>query len=226
MALAAARAGADRRVVLAERQTAGRGRGGRAWQAPAGNLNFSAVLRPPAGMPGGAWSLVAGVALIDALRGAVPPAVAADLRLKWPNDVLLRGAKLAGILVDAALGPGGAEWLVIGIGANLVAAPALPDRPTAALADLGVTLAPAALAQAIAEALDRWAATPWPETRAAWLDRAHPPGTPLAVHDGDRMIRGAFAGLAEDGALLLEGGVRVVTGDVVLAGAAAAGVGG
>lgn len=180
MALAAARAGADRLVVLADRQTAGRGRGGRAWQAPAGNLNFSAVLRPPPEVPAGAWSLAAGVALIDALRASVPATLAAELCLKWPNDVLLRGAKLAGILVDAALSPGGAaEWLVIGIGANLVAAPTLPDRPTAALAELGISLPPRPLAEAITEALDKWAAAPWPAIRAAWLARAHPPGTPL-----------------------------------------------
>jgi BirA family biotin operon repressor/biotin-[acetyl-CoA-carboxylase] ligase len=214
--IAAAQNGAPESAILAERQTAGRGRGGRAWQAPAGNLNLSILLRPgPVPLQAAAWSLLAGVAVFDAVAGQG----ARDLQLKWPNDLMLGGAKLAGVLIDSALTTCGLiDWLVIGIGANISAAPDLPDRPTTCLADHGIATAPATLARGIISAIDHWRARGTAATRAAWLARAHPPGTVLRVHHGSEMIEGRFAGLADDGSLMLQNGPAFASGDVFLVG--------
>jgi BirA family biotin operon repressor/biotin-[acetyl-CoA-carboxylase] ligase len=129
-AIAAARAGDPGRLaILAATQTAGRGSRGRGWLSPAGNLNLSVLLRPDASVPPGLYALLAGVALHEALS-----AYAAGLMLKWPNDLLLGGAKLGGILIDASFAAAGVpDWVVIGIGANLAVAPHIAGRETAAL---------------------------------------------------------------------------------------------
>jgi BirA family biotin operon repressor/biotin-[acetyl-CoA-carboxylase] ligase len=105
-------------AILAARQTAARGSRGRAWTAPEGNLNLSILLRPsiPAANSG-IFPLTAGLAAAEAVNAFLPPGVA--ITLKWPNDLILAGHKLGGILIDAA--PNGAklDWLVIGIGVNL-----------------------------------------------------------------------------------------------------------
>jgi Biotin/lipoate A/B protein ligase family len=133
--LARARLGApDGLSILAEAQSAGRGSRGRAWSSPVGNLYLSVLQRParttasPADVIGG-WSLLSGLALLEALEDC--GAEEAQLSLKWPNDILSRGAKLAGVLVEGAIGTT-VDWLVIGFGANLAVAPELPGRETAA----------------------------------------------------------------------------------------------
>ena len=185
-------------AVLALRQTRGRGSHGRRWRAPAGNLNLSVLLRPTHQCP---WSLLAGVAVHQAIAGLLP--FPAPLTLKWPNDLLLNGGKLAGVLVES-----GAGWLVIGIGLNLREAPSLPDRSTAALSDL---IAPPPVRQAaevILASLRFWLdieqAEGFAPIRDAWLTAAHPYGTHLRVDQGGTLIEGAFAGLSDNGALLLE----------------------
>ena len=139
-------------ALLAHRQTAGRGSRGRAWTSPAGNLALSVLLRPtgPASHAG-QWALLAAVALGDALRLHAPDAA---LSLKWPNDVLLDGRKLGGILIDGAAAPnGGLLWLVIGFGANLGAAPEVADRVAAGL---GSAATPAQVAATLLDRLDHW----------------------------------------------------------------------
>jgi BirA family biotin operon repressor/biotin-[acetyl-CoA-carboxylase] ligase len=223
-AIAAATAGAPGRLaVLAARQVAGRGREGRVWRAPEGNLNFSAMLRPPPAAPVPAhWSLMAGVAVHDAVASFL--ASPAKLMLKWPNDLLFGGAKLAGVLIDSALTPDGMlDWVVIGIGVNLAEAPALPDRLTACLADAGIEVAPAALADRVMALLDRWGAQDLAAIRAAWLARAHPAGTPLRVQQGGQVIEGVFDGLTPDGRLILNGQPLAAFGDVFLEAPDAAG---
>lgn len=201
-------------AVLARRQTAGRGRSGRSWDSPAGNLYLSALLRPsgtPArDLPG--WSLLAGVALADALAPLLPDPT--RLSLRWPNDLLLDGrAKCAGVLVDAADdGAGGVAWIVVGFGANLASAPDLPDgRPTAAL---GVALAPEAVAARVLDSLDRWRRTRlldgFAPVRAAWTARGPALGTTIAVRGPRGLpVAGRYDGLSEDGRLLLATGGRV-----------------
>jgi BirA family transcriptional regulator, biotin operon repressor / biotin---[acetyl-CoA-carboxylase] ligase len=162
------------------------------------------------------------VALHEALSAVAP---AAPLMLKWPNDVLLRGRKLAGILVESGT-PGGESdaWLSIGFGANLRAAPELPDGRAACLADEGVAVDPVEVAERLLAALSRWqdrcATEGFGVVRDAWLSVAHPAGTGLTacLPDGSA-VSGLFAGLDEDGALLLAAHGRthrVDTGQVLL----------
>jgi BirA family biotin operon repressor/biotin-[acetyl-CoA-carboxylase] ligase len=211
-AMQAAGAGDPGRLaILAYRQTAGRGRSGRAWAAPPGNLNLSVLLRPagPAA-DAGRFALLSGLALHHALAPYT-----AGLMLKWPNDLLLHGAKLGGILIDSQVGPHGAlDWLVIGFGANLATAPHVPGRNTACLPS---PADPSQVAAQLLAALDAHAGMDMPAIAAAWTARAHKPGTWLDVHTPRNRVSGKFAGLSADGALLLEGGGRpVACGEVFL----------
>ena len=114
-------------VVLARAQTAGRGRHGRIWSSPAGNLYVSVLLRPGRGLgETSALSLVSGLALADAL--AELGADGSRLKLKWPNDVLIDGAKVAGLLLESGGAGSTAAWVVVGSGVNLVSAPAADCR--------------------------------------------------------------------------------------------------
>ena len=210
-AISAARAGDPGRLaILAARQTAGRGRGGRAWVAPEGNLNFSVLLRPANSAPApGRWALMAGIALHDALS-----AHASGLTLKWPNDVLLHGVKLAGILIDTEVVAGAVAWIVIGMGANLRAAPHLPDREAA---HLPLPAPPARqVAAAVLRRLESLLDASDVALREAWLDRAHALGTMMEVQLPQRRLTGAFAGLTDAGELLLVGHpMPINSGEVV-----------
>ena len=210
-------------AILARRQTRARGSRGRSWsEPPVGNLALSVLLRPAGDLPAsGVWPLIAGLALHQALACGHAQG---HLSLKWPNDVMLDGRKLAGILIERGLG-GGHDWLVVGFGANLAAAPELPDRVAACLAELGPPPTPDEVAPRLLAALDHWmrlwAAEGLPAIRTAWLDRAHPIGAALAVRVGGAQTAGTFAGLDEDGALLLrhDAGVhRIDTGEILLSG--------
>jgi len=184
--------------LIADRQTAGRGRAGRQWSDGHGNFMGSTVAQLRAGdPPAPTLSLVAGVALHRAL-GQIP-----GLQLKWPNDLLVDGAKLAGILLERH-----GDAVVVGLGVNLAQAPELPDRPTVSLAALGHDITRDDFANTLAaewgNALAQWHGQGWAALRDEWLTRAHPRGTLLQVHDRDQgLIIGAFAGLNPDGAALL-----------------------
>ena len=213
-------------AVLAEAQTAGRGSRGRQWLAPPGNLNLSVLLRPslPAA-EAGVFSLLAGLAVAEALEAFLPPTNAPTL--KWPNDVLLGGAKLAGILIDAAPGAKSLDWLVIGIGVNLLHAPNVAGRATTTLATHGRAITAADAATAIIASLAAWLeilgeSGPAP-ILAAWLARAHKLGTPLTVRTAQSTVTGAFAGLSPTGELLLAQPnhiARINTGEILLGAAA------
>lgn len=200
-------------AVLAARQTHGRGSRGRDWQTLPGNLALSVLLRPSHAEVGH-WALLAAVALADVLA-PVP------IRLKWPNDVMLNGRKLGGVLVDAAWTPGGGlAWLVIGFGANLQAAPDLPDVAVVPGAFDARTVAHQVLAR-----LDYWIASLAQDgsgpVRQAWLNHGPALGDLLRLTLGRDQIAGTFAGLADNGALLLQSGGKVhafATGQVLQAG--------
>jgi BirA family biotin operon repressor/biotin-[acetyl-CoA-carboxylase] ligase len=217
--------------LLADRQTAGRGRSGRAWASAPGNLFASLMIEtacPVARV--GQLSLVAGVAAIDAIRRAGPlRPETARLRLKWPNDVLVGSAKVGGILVESsARVPDGDRVAVIGVGLNLAAVPAGLGPGATHLAAHGLTLSPPDALCFLAETMDHWLKT-WNESagfadvRAGWLERAGPVGEPLSVHGPEGPVAGRFAGLDDEGALriaLAEGGERRFSyGDVTLPGA-------
>ena len=207
-------------AVLAHSQTKGRGSRGRHWNSPSGNCYLSVLLRPGGRLTQvGIWPLVASLAVADALRPLLPDP--SRLSLKWPNDVLLGGNKICGILLDLAADPdGGLRWLVIGCGINLATAPALADRSAACLRDEGVDSPPPEdFARSLLAALGHRHDRPPAEVQAAWLARAHPIGTNLYVRYAGQDLAGAFAGLSPDGHLLLrtDAGPRTISsGDVLL----------
>ncbi|MFC0203883.1 biotin--[acetyl-CoA-carboxylase] ligase [Novosphingobium soli] len=203
--------------LVADRQTAGRGRLGRVWNDGAGNFMGSTVVRPGTGDPAPATlALLAGLAVHE----AIGELGVRDLRLKWPNDLLREGAKVAGILLEMIGGV-----VIVGIGVNLASAPDVPGRSVAALADHGA--APGrdrfagALAETFARELLRWRSAGLAPLLRRWQSAAHPLGTPLRVlPSGEGEVHGAFAGLAEDGNLRLtleDGSLRTIhAGDVLL----------
>jgi BirA family transcriptional regulator, biotin operon repressor / biotin---[acetyl-CoA-carboxylase] ligase len=197
--LALARSGAQEGLWLrAERQTAGRGRQGRGWTSPPGNLYVSTLVRlRPADPPPATLALTAAVALDEAVRvfGVQPV-------LKWPNDLLVHGAKLSGILLERA-----EDAVVIGFGVNLAHYPTDLDRTAASMAAHGPAPDPQLFAETLAEAFGRWLGR-WREglgaVRDRWLARAHPPGTALTARLADGgSVDGLFEGLERDGALIL-----------------------
>ncbi|RNJ63079.1 MAG: biotin--[acetyl-CoA-carboxylase] ligase [Porphyrobacter sp. IPPAS B-1204] len=205
--------------LVARRQTAGRGRQGREWFDGAGNFMGSTVVQmADNGPPPASLSFVAALAVHDAALAVLGEA--APLALKWPNDVLLDGGKLSGILLEMVRG-----HIVVGIGVNLARAPQLDERQTAALADLGVPPALEDFAAFLAAAFDRrleaWRTYGLGPTLQAFLTHSiHAQGSPLTVHDTDgSVLSGSFAGLEEsDGALrlrLADGSERVIrAGDI------------
>jgi BirA family transcriptional regulator, biotin operon repressor / biotin---[acetyl-CoA-carboxylase] ligase len=213
--------------IRAKRQSAGRGRAGRVWVSNPGNLYASLLTTlhcPPTVVH--QVSLLAGVAVFDALSAAAKSEnVLTNLRLKWPNDVLWGGAKLAGILPETVLGADQRLRLVLGIGINLAGHPDLPDRPATDLREHSVDISPESMLRHLDWALQHWLEH-WNEgagfslVRAAWLLRAGPVGEAISVHSGHDRRAGHFRGLDHDGALLLETGdgrvERVTFGDVTL----------
>lgn len=205
---------------MADRQDAGRGRQGRTWFDGKGNFMGSTVVhRLPGDPPGGTIALIAGLAVHEVVSPLVPPPHRAAL--KWPNDVMIGAAKLCGILLE-----GSGDAIIVGIGANLAAAPDLPDRATVSLAAFGP--APdrdafaANLARSFDRELDRWRTFGLAPLVNRWLSAGHPLGTPLAVGEpGETPLTGEFAGLNEQGALQLrlsDGTTRTVhAGEVRLA---------
>lgn len=202
--------------IAAHRQTAGRGRRGRDWQTLQGNLAAS-VLRvtdvPPA--TAATLSLVAGLAAREALQACAP---GVDVSLKWPNDVLAAGAKLAGILLESEpVGTGLA--VVAGIGVNVESAPEGLPYPATSLARLGRHVRAEDLFTALADAwLDYeqlWdRGRGMARVRALWLDHAVGIGSEIAIQVGERTMRGIFETLDDDGRLMLRGdsGVLVPVG--------------
>ena len=214
--------------ISARRQTQGRGRSGRQWASEPGNL-YASLLQTIACPLSVAHqiSLLAGVAVIDAIRAAAGRTRIVGMRLKWPNDILIGDAKCAGILPESIGKADGAEvTIVIGIGINLAWHPTDIDRPATHLNAHGVEVTPDAMLAALAAAVQSWldvwqGGAGFTRVRAAWLERAGPIGEAAEVNTGAERIRGTFLGLAADGALLLRdvhGLQRTITyGDVTLA---------
>jgi BirA family biotin operon repressor/biotin-[acetyl-CoA-carboxylase] ligase len=211
-------------VVVAERQTAGRGRRGRAWISPAGkNLYFSAVLRPelpPHRAP--ELTLVASVALCHAVRRA-----GVDASIKWPNDLVVGGRKVCGILTEMAADPDRVQWVVIGAGVNLnQAAEDLPadlrSRTTSVARERGQPVPRALFAAAalglLEEWLDRHAETGFDAVRDEWRVLSDTLGREVRVELDGREVEGLAEDLDATGALLVRVGdalERVHSGDVV-----------
>lgn len=212
--------------LVADRQSAGRGRAGRAWSDGFGNFMGSTAvnLRGSDPLPQ-TLALVVGLAVLETVSAIAP--TLADLRLKWPNDLLVGEAKLAGILLERQR-----ETVVVGIGVNLAQAPQVPDRATASLRDLGIEISrdqfAADLAARFRDAVDRWHYGEWTLLRQQWISRALPTGTLVSVKDSEHgTIIGAFAGIDDEGVALLrlaDGAVRAIhAGDIDMVGSHASG---
>ncbi|HJU20453.1 MAG TPA: biotin--[acetyl-CoA-carboxylase] ligase [Stellaceae bacterium] len=220
-----ARAGAaDRTIVWALQQSAGRGRRGRPWHSPPGNLYASLILRPEAPPERAAQlGFVAALAVGGAFDALLPGL--AGLSYKWPNDVLLGGRKLCGILLESEMGEGLA-FLVVGIGVNLAAAPPETEFPATSLfAENLPAIAPEVMLTALVGTFEdwmrRWEENGFAPVRAAWRARAAALGQPIRVRLDRITLCGRLVDLDEDGALLLEQAGqcrRIAAGEVFPAG--------
>jgi BirA family biotin operon repressor/biotin-[acetyl-CoA-carboxylase] ligase len=205
--------------LVAERQVAGRGRSGREWFDGAGNFMGSTVVHARFGDPAlHTLALVTGLAVRETVAACLPEPHRAVL--KWPNDVLVGNAKLAGILLESAR-----DSVIVGVGVNLVAAPIVPGRATIALADFTMPPPRDDFARELARQFDlelsRWRDFGLAPMVRRWTAAAHGEGTTLNVDAAGERIAGVFEGLADDGALrlrLADGSLRVIhAGEVTLA---------
>ena len=207
--------------IVAAEQTAGRGRGGRNWSTARGNLAATLLAPMPSGGPGRAATLsfVAGLAVADMLAGIA----GLEVHLKWPNDALVEGRKIAGVLIETDA----TKTVAVGVGVNLLHAPenlegALPATSVAAVTGGAPEFrdAAAALARAWAVWYGRWE-DGFEAVREAWLARAAFLGEEIEARLPRETLRGCFEGIDPDGALRLStkaGSRRIAAADVFPAG--------
>ncbi|HYZ23046.1 MAG TPA: biotin--[acetyl-CoA-carboxylase] ligase [Rhodopila sp.] len=203
-------------VVHADEQTAGRGRLAHTWFSPPGNLYMSIILRT--GLPimrAAELSFVAALTVADTVEALLPRQ--APVLLKWPNDVLVNGGKIAGILLEHV-----EDATILGIGLNVLQAPAnLIYKATTIVANGGIASIDGArdiLLDRLSRHLATWCDQGFAPIRDAWLGRTYPIGAAIRVTVGAHQVAGNFAGLDPDGTLLLEtteGVRRIVAGDVM-----------
>jgi BirA family transcriptional regulator, biotin operon repressor / biotin---[acetyl-CoA-carboxylase] ligase len=206
-------------VVHADEQTAGRGRMAHAWFSPPGNLYVSILLRTgQAASRTAELSFLAALAVADTVDALLPRQTRA--MLKWPNDVLVGGAKIAGILLEQV-----DDATIMGIGLNVLEAPAnVAYKTTTIVANNGIASVDGArdiLLERLGQHLAVWQADGFAPIREQWLGRTYPVGAAIRTNSGGEPVAGHFAGLDVDGALLLDtpqGRQRIVAGEVVAAG--------
>lgn len=195
-------------VVWAKRQVSGRGRRGRIWQSPEGNLYSSILVRPESSAEVAAQlSFVTALAVGETVAAHIPPGH--RIGFKWPNDVQVDGAKIAGILLESAVGANGlVSQVVIGTGINVGWQPADTPYPATSLATLGgeKSLEPVlqTYCHAMARWIARWRSEGFAAIREAWLGQAGNIGQIIEVKTGRDVLTGRFARLDETGALILE----------------------
>jgi BirA family biotin operon repressor/biotin-[acetyl-CoA-carboxylase] ligase len=212
-------------MIWAATQTAGRGRAGRVWQSPRGNVYVSILIAAPE-VPAHAPEVgfVAAVALRETIlelprHNAPEPKVSC----KWPNDVLINGEKVAGILPEVISDDAGRPWIVLGFGINLLAVQLDPAAyPPTALTAHGIDTTPAhvltVLTRSLHKWLHHWRSEGFGVIRKQWLDCGPEIGANVAVGLPEGAVSGSFLGLDDDGALMLdtrEGRRRIVAGDVL-----------
>jgi BirA family biotin operon repressor/biotin-[acetyl-CoA-carboxylase] ligase len=192
-------------VIHALCQTAGRGRQGREWESAEGNLYASLLLRPRCSpQEAGFYSFVAALAVYDAVRDFLPQA---DVQTKWPNDVLVGGKKISGILLEAApIDNGMVDWLVIGIGINVLNHPSNGLYPATSLAaEASSQVSVQTVLETLLQHFEKWQMAlkngGFEPIRTAWLARAKT--GPIVARLPHETINGDFEGLDERGSLIL-----------------------
>jgi BirA family biotin operon repressor/biotin-[acetyl-CoA-carboxylase] ligase len=192
--------------IVARRQTAGRGRRGRAWTSKTGNLFATGLYQLDTGPARAAQlSFAAALAVGDLAAGVIDPSL---VKLKWPNDVLINGRKVAGILLESGSHPNGGLWLGVGIGVNLAHHPDDAERPATDFTCHGASLSPDQAVDRLAERFQHWLIL-WQEdgfglVRESWLSRAWGLGERATARLGDETVDGVFADLGADGSLRLD----------------------
>lgn len=228
-AMRLAREGAeDGTLVWAREQTAGRGRQGRVFASPPGNLYLSLVLRPDCRLSEAVQlGFVAGLAVGDAIGSVAPPML--EITYKWPNDVLLNGRKVSGILLESSAAPDGdLAFLILGVGVNVrshpedTAFPATNLRFEGAQPSLDEVAVLGAFARHFLSWTNRWLEDGFEPIRRAWLNHARGKGEAIQVRLPSETLSGTFHDLDATGALIVDlpdGGQRTVTaGDVFFPG--------
>ena len=221
----AAGGAAEGTVVLAEKQTGGRGRRGRSWFSPAGGGIYASLILKPL-IPSSEApkiTLVAAVALCEALRAVCPGAY----RVKWPNDVLVGGRKLAGILTELSTEPDAVDYVVVGLGLNVNIRPGdfpgdLRGKATSLMMETGEPHSRAAVLRTLLEHFERlyehFREGDFAAVLRRWKVYADLQGRNVSVEQAQRRIVGKVHGIDRDGSLLLRDsrGVlqRIVSGDV------------
>lgn len=207
---------ADRTVVRAAEQTGGRGRLGRSWNSPPGNVYMTAILRPDVPAARAAeLSIVAAVAVADAVAR-----FGGGVALKWPNDVLLNGGKVAGVLLEAVTEGMALSAVLVGIGINVAARPELPDRKTARIEGVDADAVFAAILETLDARCRQWRREGLSGIRSAWLAQGPAIGDPITIYQAGERLDGRFAGLDQDGALVLglaDGSTRRIASGEVMA---------
>lgn len=211
--------------IVARRQTGGVGRRGRPWASEAGNLFTTGLYRLDCDPARAAQlSFAAALAVGDLCASVIDPE---RVRLKWPNDVLVEGRKISGILLVSGEHPRGGLWLAVGIGVNLAHHPENAERPATDLhaqgGEISVEQAAERLSSRFDHWLGRWAQEGFGPIREAWLARVHALGERCVVRLETETLEGVFADLGPDGSLRLDlkdGARRFISaGDVFFPGA-------
>lgn len=192
--------------IVAKAQTAGRGRRGRAWTSKTGNLFTTGLFQLDSGPARAAQlSFAAALAVGDLAASVLDPAL---VKLKWPNDVLVAGRKVCGILLESGSHPNGGLWLAVGIGVNLAHHPEDSERPATDFSVHGAALSPEAAVEILADRFEHWLQV-WDRdgfafVREAWLARAWGLGETCTARLSDETVEGVFADLGADGSLRLD----------------------
>ena len=213
--------------ITATRQTGGRGRRGRTWVSEPGNLYSSLLLIDPGPQQAlASLPLAVTVAVYEALASVLPVEACEALKIKWPNDLLINGHKTSGILIEAEQLADGRRAVVIGCGINVAHRPDTGLYPSTCLADQGSASTPQELFARLVVSMDD-VLNDWDEgrglarVRRAWIDRADGIGKPVTVNLPDRQIHGLFAGIDDEGRLMLampDGVTQMIaSGDVFFA---------
>jgi BirA family biotin operon repressor/biotin-[acetyl-CoA-carboxylase] ligase len=195
-------------IVRALEQRSGRGRHGRVWTSPPGNFYVSLLFRPKRPLGEAATlSLVVGLSLADAIAALGGPSL--PLQLKWPNDLLAGGAKVAGILLENVSVDPAEPAIVAGLGVNVRVCPEGLPYPATTLLALGLEVTPEALLERLLAHVGSdyaaWQAGGFAALRERWLHLAHGLGTPCGVKAGERTVSGRFVDVDAAGHLVLEG---------------------